>query len=68
MSLLGSKNDMKATVGLNYIAHVSDFQGEGGVLERLLHLSGAKWTKIPAFASRAAVRVLFCKLGKFLLG
>ena len=67
-SLLCSENEMDTTVGLDDIAHFSDLQGEGGVFEWLLHLSGAKWTEIAAFARRTAVRELFCELGKFIVG
>ena len=46
---------MDTTIGLDDVTHFSNLQGEGGVFERLLHLSGTKNTKIPAFASRATV-------------
>jgi hypothetical protein len=59
---------MDAAVGLNDIAHFSDLQCESGIFEWLLHLSGGKGTEIPTFASRAAVRELFCELGEFLMG
>ena len=59
---------MDTAVGLNDIAHFSNLQGEGGIFEWLLHLSRAKGTEIPTFASRAAVRELFCELGEFLVG
>jgi len=54
-SLLGSKNEMDTAIGLDDATHFSDLQGEGGIFERLLHLSCTKNTKIPALASRAAV-------------
>jgi len=59
---------MDTTVGLDDIAHFSDLQGKGSIFEWFLHLSGAKVTEIPAFASRVAVRELFCELSKFLVG
>ena len=67
-SLLSSENEMDTAVGLNDIAHLSDLQGEGGIFEWFLHLSGAEGTEIPTFASRAAVRELCCELGEFLVG
>ena len=59
---------MDTAVGLDDVAHFSNLQGEGGVFEWLLHLSGTKDTKIPAFASRAAVRELCCELGELVVG
>ena len=59
---------MDAAIGLDDVAHFSDLQGEGGIFERLLHLSSTKNTKIPAFASRAAVGVLFCELCELVVG
>ena len=59
---------MDTAIGLDDTAHFSDLQGEGSVLEWLLHLSSTKDTEVPAFAGRAAVRELFCELGEFLVG
>jgi len=58
---------MDTTIGLDNVTHFPDLQGEGGIFERLLHLSSTKNTKIPAFASRAAVRELFCELGELVV-
>jgi hypothetical protein len=46
---------MNAALGLDDIAHFSDFQGKGGVLEWFLHLPGPKETKVSSLASGAAV-------------
>lgn len=59
---------MDTAVGLDDIAHFSDLQGESSIFEWLLHLFGAKGTEIPAVASGAAVRELFCELGEFFVG
>lgn len=67
-SLPSSENEMHTAVGLNDITHFSDLQGKGCLFEWLLHLSGAEGTEIPAIASRATVRELFCELGEFLRG
>ena len=59
---------MDTAVGVNDFAHFSNFQGKGGIFERLLHLSGAKEAEIPTFASGAAVRILCCELAEFFMG
>jgi len=59
---------MDTTVSLDDIAHFSDLQGKGSIFEWFLHLSGAKFTEIPAFASRVAVRGVFCELSEFIVG
>ena len=68
ISLPGSKNEMYTAVCLNDVAHFPNLQGKGGVLESLLHLSGAKGAEIPAFASGVAVGKLFCELSEFFGG
>lgn len=46
---------MNTAVCLHDIAHLSDFQRKRGILERLLHLPGAKDSKIPLLASGTAI-------------
>ena len=59
VSSLIADNDVTTGVGVDDTAHFTDIKSEGGIFERLLHLTSREGTEIPTVSIRSAVRFRF---------
>ena len=57
---------MDSRVGVDKVAQLTNFEGKGSLLERLLHLAWSEVTKVSTVLSRAALAESTCQLGEVL--